>query len=133
MTLSSHVYSIVLFTQVFIFYQNLVEGLWHEGLVHIFTDLYLIISILVLLQMLIVKKKKKNSRSSSSLLVYLLTPTYLLLILQSCLTQLQEPLNLWNFLHKQSYHLCIRIVLFLNFQFVYSSLSHFRHWLSVRC
>ena len=34
------------------------------------------------------KKKKKNSRSSSSLLVYLLTPTYLLLILQSCLTQL---------------------------------------------
>ena len=88
MTLSSHVYSTVLcLLRSLFFYQNLVEGLWHKGLVHIFVDLYLIISILILLQMLIVKKKK-NSRSSSSLLVYLLTPTYLLLILQSCLIQL---------------------------------------------
>ena len=42
------------------------------------------------------------SRFSSSLLVHLLTSTYLLLILQSCLTQLLEPLKIWDFLHKQS-------------------------------
>ena len=67
------------------------------------------------------------------MLVYLLTSTYLLLILQSCLTQLLESLNLWDFLHEQPYHLCIGIVLFLNFQYVYSSVSHFMNWLSVRC